>query len=76
MVLSQRVLSTQIEIRGVQRPLHELLLDTDTFLRHHNLILNTLLDSLPLAVRYKLKLFDTENRIAVKHNIVSALMHA
>lgn len=73
---SQRVLSTKIEIRGVQRPLHELLLDTDTFLRHRNLILNTLLNSLPLTVRYKLKLFDTENRIAVKHNIISALMHA
>lgn len=73
---SQRVLTTRIDIRGEQRTLQELLLDTGTFLRHRNQILNTLLNSLPLTVRYKLKLFDTENRIAVKHNIVSALLHA
>ena len=73
---SQRVLASQVQINGKFYSLEELLLNPDSFLSNRNLVLDVLLDKLPLSVRYKLKLFDVENRIAVKHNIVSALMYA
>lgn len=73
---SQRVLATKVQAEGKECSLHDLLIDNASFLKHRNLVLDTLLNSLPLSVRYKLKLFDTGNRIAVKHNIVGALMHA
>ena len=73
---SQRVLASQVQIKGKFYSLEELLLNPDSFLSNRNLVLDVLLDKLPLSVRYKLKLFDVENRTAVKHNIVSALMYA
>ena len=73
---SDKVLRSTVDIDGAKHELHDLLLDTDSFFRHRNLVLNTLLSKLPMALKYKLKLSDAENRIAVKHNIVSALMYA
>lgn len=73
---TQQVLAQKVEVRGKIVSLYELLLDGPSLIRHRNLALDTLLNSLPISVRYKLKLSDPENRLAVKHNIVGALMYA
>lgn len=73
---TKKVLDIEVQVDGSKHPLHELLLDSVVFMHHRHLILNTLLNNLPLSVQYKLKLSNPENRIAVKHNIVSALMYA
>ena len=73
---SDKVLHSTVDIDGKKHKLYDLLLDSKSFIRHHNLVLNTLLNKLPITLKYKLKLSDVENRIAVKHNIVSALMYA
>jgi hypothetical protein len=73
---THQVLATEVQVDGGKHTLQELLFDSEAFMRHRHLVLNTLLTKLPLSVQYKLKLSSAENRIAVKHNIVSALMYA
>lgn len=73
---TNQVLATEVRVQEGRFTLRELLFDETAFMQHRHLILNTLLNSLPLSVRYKLKLSNVENRIAVKHNIISALRYA
>ena len=73
---TEQVLDKVISVEDRHYTLKDLLVDSETFLRHRHLALNTLLNNLPMSVQYKLKLFKPENRIAVKHNIISALMYA
>lgn len=72
----ERILQQQMTVRGDKIALKELLLDPKTFMANSGAAVNVLLSSLPMSVQYKLKLFKVENRLKVKHNIVSALMYA
>lgn len=73
---STKMLETPLEVDGKTATLKEVLTNARTFVKHRNLAMNKLLDSLPKTIQYKLKLTHVENRIAIKHNILNALMYA
>lgn len=68
-----QILGSQMWVEGRATTLRELLVDNRSFLKHRSLVMNKLLGCLPKALRIKLRLDKTKNRIAIKHNIVSAL---
>lgn len=68
-----QILGSQMWVDGRATTLRELLVDNQSFLKHRSLVMNKLLECLPKVLRIKLRLDKTKNRIAIKHNIVSAL---
>ena len=68
-----QILSSQMWVDGHATTLGDLLKDNQAFLKHRSLIMNKLLGCLPKPLRIKLRLDKAKNRIAIKHNIVSAL---
>jgi len=73
---SPAVLNTPLDFEGRRWTVAELLSDRDSFLKHRNTVMNILLDSLPSAIKIKLGLYANENRLSLKHKIVSAIAYA
>lgn len=69
------VLGKRLQVGGKNMSLYEVLLDGPSLLHNRNQALDLLLNNLPRSIRYKLKLSEVKSRLAVKHNIIGALMY-
>lgn len=69
------VLGKRLQVGDKNMSLYEVLLDGPSLLHNRNQVLDLLLENLPRSIRYKLKLSEVKNRLAVKHNIIGALIY-
>ncbi|WP_396190492.1 hypothetical protein [Flavobacterium sp.] len=66
---------TYILVDNKSRTLREIILDPEDFMRHKGTVLNAMLDSLPLIMKRKLRLYEPQARLIIKHNIVNTFIH-
>lgn len=69
------VLNTHLHFDGEEWTLSQLLSDRESFMKHRNTVMNILLDSLPSAIKLKLGLYSLQNRMEMKHRIISVIQY-
>ena len=71
-----KLLNKEIKVDGVTMLLKDLIFNDKLLFKHLRFVIDILLENIPDILKFKLNLSDTQERLAVRHNVMNLLIYS